>query len=207
MISQPSYLLLKRCPESLLRIVHKVFNLLYHHINIFPEKWKITRTILIPKKNSPEMESDWRLITLQSTFYKTYSTILNKRLLRFLLSNKLISDAQNGFLPIEGCINQTLLLKAAINDAKAYSKSVYLLQIPIKMQKFVSKHLDGCKFSLAFNGFESEPITANAGVAQGDSNSPTEYLLFQEQAFIAGLKQIARYTILAPSQKMAKASS
>lgn len=201
-IDDLSYRFLKLCPEKVLRILVTLFNVLYFH-NVIPECWKTAVTILIPKKGIPEWESDWRPITLQSALFKTYTTILNKRLMRFMLANSLISEAQNGFIPIDGCCDQTLLLQAAIRDAKQHKRKLYLLFVDFKnaygkashkaigevmdkfgipkiMCNFVRTKLEGCKFRLRFNGFESEPIEQNSGVAQGDPNSPLEYIIFQE---------------------------
>lgn len=197
-----TYQLLKNCPQIFFQILQALFNVLYKH-NIIPDIWKIAKTILIPKKNTPELESDWRPITLQSAFFKTYTSILNKRLMRFMLSNSMISEAQNGFIPIDGCCDQTLLLQAALKDArtsrsklfvlfvdfknaygrashKAIAQVMERLNIPPKLRAFVKTKLEGCKFSLQFNGFESEPIIQASGVAQGDPNSPLEYIIFQE---------------------------
>ena len=37
--------------------------------------------------------------------------IINRRMMRAAINNKLISEAQNGFLPINGCKEQSNLLK------------------------------------------------------------------------------------------------
>ncbi|CAI6356968.1 unnamed protein product [Macrosiphum euphorbiae] len=67
-----------------------------------PPAWKKAVTVLIYKKGAKEDLNNWRPISLSRTLYKLYVGCVAGRLTEWLLSNKVLSPCQKGFLPADG---------------------------------------------------------------------------------------------------------
>lgn len=110
---------------------HKIAHLLLHLINlsfdtgIFPEKLKEAVVIPIHKSNTKLTCSNYRPISLLSTFSKLYEKIMKKRLISFLNKINFFSENQFGFR--QGMNTETALLEFmdrvsnGINDGKKVS--------------------------------------------------------------------------------------
>ena len=63
----------------------------------FPSRWRMGLVSLLYKRGSKELLSNWREVTLLSVLFKTFESVLNSRLVRFLESRSLLVDEQGGF--------------------------------------------------------------------------------------------------------------
>ena len=121
----------KWCPHVVFQLISVIFNICWNNGKI-PDLWKVGITVILPKTANPQTTGDWRPITMQNTLYKWFISIVNKRLLKFCLKNKLISDDQLGFLPIEGCREHVTVVKNVLQNAKQYNSKMYMLFIDFK---------------------------------------------------------------------------
>lgn len=83
---------------------------------IVPGIWKrgMIYPIIKPKSTNPRIPLLYRGIKLLSTPYKIYFDVLNTRLSKWLESNNLIEDEQNGFRRNGGCQNHIYVLYSII---------------------------------------------------------------------------------------------
>ena len=97
-----------------------------------PESWKKSITILIHKKGDKNQPENWRPISLQPTIYKIYAAILARRLAGWAILNNKISRAQKGFLPYEGCIEHSFMLRSVLEDSKRRRKNARIVWLDLK---------------------------------------------------------------------------
>ena len=97
-----------------------------------PASWKSSNTILIHKKGDPSQPNNWHPISLQPTIYKIYVAILARWLASWAIDRKIISSAQKGFLPYEGCADHSFLLRSVFEDSKRRQKSLRVIWLDLK---------------------------------------------------------------------------
>ena len=91
------YEFLKHLTKSSLHHLLKIFNDIWIN-ETFPESWKIATIIPISKPGKDYSNpANYRPIALTSCFCKTMERMVNKRLVWYLESNKLITNSQCGF--------------------------------------------------------------------------------------------------------------
>jgi hypothetical protein len=88
-----------------------------------PASWKASNTILVHKKGGRDHPANWRPISLQCTIYKLYSAILAKWLTAWAVDGKKVSSAQKGFLPFEGCMEHSFLMRRLSRTASGERKT------------------------------------------------------------------------------------
>ncbi|KAK6047814.1 hypothetical protein COOONC_14682 [Cooperia oncophora] len=92
------FLLYKKCARSLSRPLALLFNASFM-LGEVPEIWKDALVTGIPKVDGAVLVSDFRPISITPTPVKVMEKIIRKRLVDWLLKNKLIPHVQHGFLP------------------------------------------------------------------------------------------------------------
>lgn len=60
--------------------------------------------------------NNWRPIALSSTAGKLFSSLLSSRLSNWAFDNNLISGAQKGFTPSEGCLENNFLFQELLDE-------------------------------------------------------------------------------------------
>ena len=65
-------------------------------------------------------------------YYKIYAAILARRLAEWALAHDKLSPSQKGFLPFEGCMEHSFLLKSVLEDSKRRSKDVTVVWLDLK---------------------------------------------------------------------------
>lgn len=82
-----------------------------------PKAWKSSTLHLIHKKGDTDDIRNWRPIALSSTLYKTYTRLWATRLTAHITSTNLLSSAQKGFLPGDGCGEHIWVADAVLHQA------------------------------------------------------------------------------------------
>ena len=78
---------------------------------VFPDKLKIAKVIALHKGGSKTDVSNYRPISLLSSFSKVFEKLMHHRLLDFLQSNGSLYDSQYGFIPRLSCEQALIDLK------------------------------------------------------------------------------------------------
>ncbi|TKR65572.1 hypothetical protein L596_025959 [Steinernema carpocapsae] len=86
-----------------------------------PQSWRDARTILLFKKGDHSDLSNWRPITLANTLYKTYTSILAKRISSI---KYLVDPHQKGFTDYDGCGDHTATLAVMIERTMNTKKDI-----------------------------------------------------------------------------------
>jgi hypothetical protein len=154
-------------------------------------------TIMIPKKNSG-LPGDFRPITCLSNFYKIITKVINSELQEVIKAKGILSQNQLGTVRGAqgakelGLVNKNINkqyengLKATwIDIKKAYDsinheyliKTLESLNIPTYIINFINVAKDNWKTSLKYNGRNIGKVDLEKGILQGDSLSPTLFVL------------------------------
>jgi len=94
---------------------------------IVPNLWcrSIIHPILKSGKDYREPLS-YRSISLMSTVAKMFSYILNKRIVRFLERNDILSEEQNGFRKLRSCIDYLYTICTILRNRKTMKLDTYV---------------------------------------------------------------------------------
>lgn len=87
-------------------------------------KWHVAMISPLHKKGSKMNPDNYRGISLLSCFSKFFSVIQNKRLLKYVEDNKILSKAQLGFLPGNRTSDALLILYNLIIGVTRYYVNV-----------------------------------------------------------------------------------
>lgn len=112
----------------------KLLNTLNHNWvkGIVPHNWR--RAIIIPihKPGKPATESkSYRPIALTSVLCKIFERMVNERLIKFIIQNKILHPLHLGFLPFKGCDVALFCIFNHIIKARAEKKYVVLISLDI----------------------------------------------------------------------------
>ena len=163
----------------------------------FPEEWKIGLIVPLLKKGDATCITNYRGITLLSTLYKIYATIVNKRLKKEIEEKKILPDTQAGFRKERGTLDNIYILKQSIDkEISQPGGKVYAMFIDLKAafdsldrnELWRCMRKRGIKIDLIYKivqiftetkcqvkvkDVHSEIFWTNLGVRQGDPLSPT----------------------------------
>jgi hypothetical protein len=156
---------------------------------------------LLPKPNSEPTPLGFRPITLLNVEYKLYTHILNKTLLNWLLTNKILPPSQNGALPNRGTDACLWTLINTIQDAQTKLSPLHVIYIDFnkafdsvehwtlkeifrhlnlqKMGSVISTLLKHSQAKIKINQkISDKTIFFNKGTKQGDIISPLLFILY-----------------------------
>ena len=96
---------------NLVSLLTKLFNCIYES-GIIPSIWRVAIIKPIPKSSTQDLRipTQYRAISLLSTVYKLFTTIINNRISQYLESISLLADEQNGFRPNRNCDDHIFVL-------------------------------------------------------------------------------------------------
>ena len=99
-----------------------------------PTEWKRACTILIHKKGSNNLPSNFRPITLESIPLKVFTSCLRNAIYSFLMSNNFIEhNIQKGFMPnLSGTLEHTAQMAQIINKARINQRSLVITLLDLK---------------------------------------------------------------------------
>ena len=164
---------------------------------IFSQSVEKGIAILIHKKGSADMPSNFRPITLSPVLGKVMTRLLRNRMYTFLLLNEYIeTDLQKGFWSeLSGPVEHTELLSHMVKHACKKKKQLVVTLLDLKsafgevhhelIKKILKYHnipdevislvtslYTDFVVSISTDEFTTNPIAVNRGVLQGDSLSP-----------------------------------
>ena len=93
-----------------------IFNICLTHCRV-PNDWKQGVISLVPKTLIPSLDiTEWRPISLLSSFYKLFMTIIQKRVMTWIVDTQRLSCRQKGSMPRDGLQEHVFCMKAAVSD-------------------------------------------------------------------------------------------
>ena len=167
-----------------------------------PIEWDLSDIKPIPKKEKdPRDPLQNRCITLMCCVAKVYSKILNSRLQKYLSSNNLLVEEQNGFRASRSCIDHLFVLCTVLRNRKLSGQQTFLSFIDFKkafesvdrnlllyklsqfgiignMYQAISSLYSNPRSRVILNDYETEYFNCPIGVKQGDCLSPTLFAIF-----------------------------
>ena len=96
---------------------------------IYPDCLKHAKVVPIHKGGSKLTVSNYRPISLLSTFSKVFEKVVHKQVLTYLDSNKLLCDTQYGFRPGRSCEQALLAAQREVLNCLSKKQTVILLMI------------------------------------------------------------------------------
>ena len=200
-----TYQTLKRCHSSHTHMAN-VFNALVR-FSTCPTSWKISVTRLIYKKGEPDNPQNWRPIGLTSVLGKLLHSIISRKMTKFLIEASVIDPKiQKGFLPaINGTLEHTQSLSELLRHYRKNKWNYCMAQLDLSNafgsvpRNIIFEALEWARISpniikyvqclytdastriKCYEGLSSA-IPAKRGVLQGDTLSPTLFLVIMELA-------------------------
>ena len=172
----------------------------------FPNDFKISKIVLIPKKSSPTNIRNWRPISLSNSIYKIYTKVIAQRLATTLptvlgseqkayVKTQNISEATMNIVeylaelnnPDTRPINGNSFL-VAIDWKKAFDslnhdfilKTLRYFKFPETFVSIINKWLSCRRSSIIVDGIPSEFFDVLRGIPQGDAISGYIFILCME---------------------------
>ena len=192
--------MLKLCSKEVAIPLSLIFKSCIAH-GIFPAQWKKANVQPTHKKNSRQLKSNYRPISLLPICGKIFEKIIFNHMYSFFVSNKLISKNQSGFRPGDSTINQLLSITTEIFEAfenldetravfldisKAFDK-VWHEGLCFKLKQngingslldLMSSFLSDRKQRVVLNGTSSDWKEIYSGVPQGSVLGPLLFLIY-----------------------------
>jgi hypothetical protein len=175
----------------------------------FPEEWRISRVSPIFKKGSKLSVENYRPVSLTVVACRILERIIRNHILRFVLSNHMVSSSQHGFLPKRSTTTNLLKFLDLVTsqiDASVPVNAIYLdiakafdtIPHDKLLSKLNSLGIDEKIFALVKNflrnrmqyvevgGARSKKVHVSSGVPQGSVLGPLLFLVYFEAAGLTG---------------------
>lgn len=101
-------------------------------LGYFPQDWKVSKIILIPKKKSQNTPADYRPIAINSIFGKILESLLKDRIYHFLYKNELFPKNQYGFKHDTSTIQALENIKKKLDQASLDKEGALIISMDIK---------------------------------------------------------------------------
>ena len=113
-------------------LLHKFVNLCFKN-GLSPVDWDLSDIKPIPKKDKDARDPlQNRCITIMCCVAKVYSKILNTRIQKYLESNNILVDEQNGFRASRSCIDHLFVLCTVLRNRKLSGNETFFCFIDYK---------------------------------------------------------------------------
>ena len=184
------------CVDLLFKIIHHAFS-----SGRVPSEWSKGIIKPLPKGEDLRNPLNYRPITIISIPCKIYANLLNRRLLKWLESNGLLADEQNGFRRDRSCKDHIYALNSLIYNRKLNKKDTYacfvdcrkafdtvnrdclwfkLMSLGVQgkiLQAIQSLYVD-VTFSVRINEYFTDSFPVTQGLKQGCGLSPTIFSIY-----------------------------
>ena len=112
---------------KLTQVLAKLFNKVYDTC-IIPTIWRLAIIKPLPKNSTmdPRLPLQYRGISLLSTLYKLYASVLNNRIVNVAEDNQCFVDEQNGFRKNRSCSDHLFTLTSIIRNRKHIKLPTYV---------------------------------------------------------------------------------
>ena len=182
-------------------LLHRFFNLCFLS-GVNPTDWDFSDIVPIPKKDKDARDPlQNRCITIVCCVAKIYSSILNKRLQKYLETNKILAEEQNGFRVGRSCIDHIFVMCTVLRNRKMLGLETFLCFIDYKkafdsvdrnlllfklsnigitghMYSAISSLYSNPKSRVILQDYSTEYFDCPVGVKQGDCLSPTLFAIY-----------------------------
>ena len=110
--------------------LHSLFNVCFDTGSV-PSTWQYGFITPILKCSNFDKRdpSNYRGITVTSAIYKAYCSVLNNRLTKWVETNNILSDTQNGFRPQRSTIDQLSTLTNIVDARKKSKKDTFVAYV------------------------------------------------------------------------------
>jgi len=190
------YQLLKHLPESSLLVLLEIFNKIWVSGD-FPSDWRKAIIIPISKPGKdPTNPSSYRPIALTSCICKTMERMINRRLVWYLESHKLLANVQCGFRSKRSTVDHLVRFETFVREAfihkqhlvsvffdmeKAYDttwkygilKDLHGMGLRGRLPGFINQFLNDRSFKVRVGSTFSDSHPQEMGVPQGSILSVT----------------------------------
>jgi hypothetical protein len=187
--------------ENAKHLLHNFFNLCFKS-GLNPTDWDFSDIKPIPKKDKdPREPLQNRCISIICCVAKLYSRILNSRVQKYLESNEILVEEQNGFRSCRSCIDHLFVLVTVLRNRKLSGQETFLSFIDYKkafdsverhlllfklseigivgnMYRAISSLYSNPRSRVILNEYETDFFQCPIGVKQGDCLSPTLFAIF-----------------------------
>ena len=194
------YRMLKHLPDSSKSALLEVFNNIFT-TGKFPSSWREAIVIPIAKPGKDTtLPENYRPIALTSCVCKTLEKMINKRLVWYLESNKLLAEVQAGFRKARSTEDQLVRFETIVREAfirkqhvvaiffdleKAYDttwsygilKDLHKAGLRGHLPNFIINFLKERQFRVKIGSTLSDLFRQEVGVPQGSILSPTLFML------------------------------
>ena len=177
-------------------LLNKVF-----HTGVYPKIWKLAHITPIFKAKQKSDKINYRPISILPTLSKIAESVIHKRLLDHLISNKIISKFQAAYIPLDNTSQQLISMIHQIKLAMASNKVAHgvfldvssafdavwhagllrkLEQLNIKgdVLNLFANYLSERRAVTTIDGKQSTELPVNAGVPQGSRLGPLLFLIY-----------------------------
>ena len=117
--------------DGLLPYITKLFQICYTSLT-FPSLWNKAIIFPIYKSGDPVNPLNSRVVALQCTLLKAYTSILNLRLNSWLEENNILKKEQLGFRKEHGCLEHALSLYLICKNRILLKKDTFMCFIDLK---------------------------------------------------------------------------
>ena len=190
-----------KCP-GINFVFYKLFSVIFQTGNV-PSTWLKAIVKPIPKGSGkdPLVPINYRGISLLSCVAKTYTSLLNQRIVKYCDGNNIIVDEHNGFRKGRSCSDHLFTITSIIRNRLSQKHDTFcafidmekafdfldrnlllyrllLYKIDGKMYRSIKALYQNTLSCVKLNNMFSGWFLTNSGVRQGDSLSPTLFALF-----------------------------